>query len=61
MKKLRKTVILAALPILAVLTIGTISEADEAKVYPVYKDMQVHHDLAAMVSQTGLPAPKGRN
>ena len=61
MKKLRKTVILAALPILAVLTIGTISEADEDKVFPVYKDLQTHSDMVAMVSQTGLPGPKGRN
>jgi hypothetical protein len=61
MKILKNAVILAALPILTVLTVAEIPERDRGNVFPVFKEIQRHETTCAIVSQTGLEPSRGRN
>lgn len=61
MKILKNAIILAALPILAVLTVADIPESDRDKCFPVFKEMQRLETVCQIVSGTGLEPSRGIN
>lgn len=61
MKLPRKTLRLAALPLLAMVTVGHTPEREQDKCYPVFNQMLNHEMAIALIAQTGIEAPRGYN